>query len=91
MRKVLGASVYDLWSMMSRDFVVLTILSCIIAVPIAYFILNDWLESFSYRMGVPLWTFLAATGVTLVITLFTVSWHTLAAAGSNPVKSLRVE
>jgi ABC-type antimicrobial peptide transport system permease subunit len=90
-RKVLGASVYDLWSMMSKDFVVLTVLSCLIAMPIAYLLLNDWLESFSYRMGVPVWTFGAATGLTLLITLFTVSWHTLAAAGSNPVKSLRVE
>jgi putative ABC transport system permease protein len=90
-RKVLGASMYDLWSMMSRDFVVLAVLSCIIATPIAYLLLNDWLESFSYRMGVPVWTFGAATGLTLLITLFTVSWHTLAAAGSNPVKSLRVE
>ncbi len=90
-RKVLGASVYDLWSMMSKDFVVLAIVSCIAAVPIAYFLLTDWLETFSYRMGVPMWTFAAAAGVTLLITLFTVSWHTLSAAGSNPVKSLRVE
>jgi putative ABC transport system permease protein len=90
-RKVLGASIFDLWTMMSKDFVVLAILSCLIAMPIAYLLLNDWLESFSYRMGVPVWTFVAATAVTLLITLFTVSWHTLAAAGSNPVKSLRVE
>lgn len=90
-RKVLGASTYDLWRMMSRDFVLLAIISCAIAVPIAYFLLTDWLENFSYRMGVPLWTFIAATGATLLITLFTVSWHTLNAAVANPVKSLRTE
>lgn len=90
-RKVLGASTYDLWRMMSKDFVVLTIISCSIAIPIAYFLLTDWLENFSYRMGVPLWTFIASTGATLLITLFTVSWHTLHAAGANPVKSLRTE
>jgi putative ABC transport system permease protein len=90
-RKVLGASIYDLWTMMSKDFVLLAVISCMIAVPVAYVLLTDWLENFSYHMGVPLWTFVAATGVTLLITLFTVSWHTLNAAGANPVKSLRVE
>ncbi|HEX8059992.1 MAG TPA: ABC transporter permease [Cyclobacteriaceae bacterium] len=90
-RKVLGASIFNIWTMMSKDFVVLVIFSCVIAMPIAYLLLNDWLETFSYHMGVPVWTFIAATCVTLLITLFTVSWHTLSAAGSNPVKSLRVE
>ena len=90
-RKVLGASTYDLWQMMSKDFVLLAIISCVIAMPIAYFLLTDWLQNFSYHTGVPLWTFVAATVATLVITLFTVSWHTLNAAGSNPVRSLRME
>jgi putative ABC transport system permease protein len=90
-RKVLGASMYDLWSMMSKDFVVLTVISCTIAIPIAWFLLTDWLENFSYHMGVPVWTFVAATVVTLLITLLTVSWHTLNAANSNPVRSLRTE
>ncbi|HMJ70397.1 MAG TPA: FtsX-like permease family protein [Cyclobacteriaceae bacterium] len=90
-RKVLGASTYDLWQMMSKDFVVLAVISCAIAVPIAYFLLNDWLENFAYHMGVPIWTFVAATVVTLLITILTVSWHTLNAAGTNPVKSLRTE
>jgi ABC-type antimicrobial peptide transport system permease subunit len=90
-RKVLGASIYDLWTMMSKDFVLLAVISCIIAVPVSYVLLTDWLDNFTYHMGVPIWTFVAATAVTLLITLFTVSWHTLSAAGSNPVKSLRVE
>lgn len=90
-RKVLGASTYDLWRMMSKDFVFLVAISCIIAVPIAYLVLNNWLENFKYHMNVPVWTFFAATGATLIITLLTVSWHTLNAAGSNPVKSLKVD
>jgi ABC-type antimicrobial peptide transport system permease subunit len=90
-RKVLGASTYDLWQMMSKDFVVLAIISCVIAVPIAYLLLTDWLENFSYHLGIPIWTFLAATGATLLITILTVSWHTLNAAGTNPVTSLRTE
>lgn len=90
-RKVLGASIFDLWSMMSKDFVLLAVISCVIAMPIAYFLLNDWLENFAYHLGVPIWTFGAATAATLLITLVTVSWHTLSAAGTNPVKSLRTE
>lgn len=90
-RKVLGASTYDLWRMMSKDFVLLTVISCMIAIPIAWFLLTDWLENFSYHMGVPVWIFAAATVVTLLITLLTVSWHTLNAAGANPVRSLRTE
>jgi putative ABC transport system permease protein len=90
-RKVLGATTFDLWRMMSKDFVLLVAMSCVIAVPIAYIVLNNWLENFKYHMSVPLWTFFAATGATLMITLITVSWHTFNAAGSNPVKSLRIE
>jgi putative ABC transport system permease protein len=90
-RKVLGASTYELWRLMSKDFVFLTVLSCAIAIPIAYLLLTDWLENFYYHMGIPMWTFVAATGLTLMITLLTVSWHTLSAAGTNPVKSLKVE
>ena len=90
-RKVLGASTYDLWKMMSKDFVFLVAISCIVAIPIAYLVLNSWLENFKYHMNVPVWTFFAATGATLIITLLTVSWHTLNAAGSNPVKSLKID
>lgn len=90
-RKVLGATTYDLWRMMSKDFVLLVMISCLIAVPIAYVVLNSWLENFKYHTNVPVWTFFAATVTTLIITLVTVSWHTLNAAGANPVKSLKVE
>ena len=90
-RKVLGASLYDLWRLMSKDFVFLVLLSCAIAVPLAYIVLSSWLESFNYRLGIPWWAFVFATLGTLLITLITVSWHTISAASMNPVKSLRSE
>jgi ABC-type antimicrobial peptide transport system permease subunit len=90
-RKVLGASLYQLWRLMSTDFVILVLLSCAIAVPSAYFVLSSWLDSFSYHLGIPMWTFFAATLGTLVITMITISWHTVAAARVNPAKSLKTE
>jgi ABC-type antimicrobial peptide transport system permease subunit len=90
-RKVMGASHFDVWRLMSKDFVFLVLLSCLIAMPFAYFTLSSWLESFTYRLGVPWWTFIAASAGTLLITMITVSWHTLNAAGMSPVKSLRSE
>ena len=90
-RKVMGASHFDVWKLMSKDFVLLVLLSCVIAVPFAYMVLASWLEGFAYHLGIPWWTFVAATLGTLVITMVTVSWHTLSAAGMSPVKSLRSE
>jgi ABC-type antimicrobial peptide transport system permease subunit len=90
-RKVLGASLFDLWRLMSKDFVFLVLLSCAIAVPLAYIVLSSWLDSFNYRLGIPWWSFVFAALGTLFITLITVSWHTMSAASMNPVKSLRSE
>lgn len=90
-RKVMGASLLELWSMMSRDFVLLVILSGAIATPIAYKSLSGWLDGYAYRIAMPLWTFVAAITVTLAITLLTISWHTLQAAHKNPTTSLRSE
>jgi len=90
-RKVMGATVFDLWRMMSRDFILLVILSSCIAVPIAYQLLSAWLDEFSYRISLPFWVFVATTAGTLIITIVTVSWHTLYAARINPVNSLRSE
>jgi putative ABC transport system permease protein len=90
-RKVLGASIFDLWKMLSGDFVLLVVFSCTIAVPIAYYLLNEWLEGYQYRTGIPLWICVAASLGTLAITLTTVSFHTIQAARMNPVKSLRTE
>lgn len=90
-RKVLGASVYNLWSMLSRDFVTLVIISCVIAIPLSWYFLNGWLQAYEYRTDISWWVF-AVSGIgALVITLLTVSFQAIKAALSNPVKSLRTE
>jgi len=90
-RKVLGASVANLWRMLSRDFVVLVIISCLVAAPLAYYFLHDWLQKFEYRTDISLWIFLSTGVGAIIITLLTVSFQAIKAALSNPVKSLRSE
>ncbi|GAB4017224.1 ABC transporter permease [Spirosoma koreense] len=90
-RKVLGASVMSLWSLLSKDFVVLVIISCLVASPIAYFYLNDWLQGYKYRTEISWWIFAASGAGALTITLLTVSFQSIKAALANPVKSLRSE
>jgi len=90
-RKVLGASVINLWQMLSKEFVVLVILSCFIAIPIAYYFLHQWLQNYEYRTEISWWVFVAAGVGALVITLLTVSFQAIKAAIANPVKSLRTE
>ncbi len=90
-RKVLGASVYQLWKLLSKDFITLVLLSFTISVPIAYSVISAWLSGYDYRTEMPLWPFGVATIGTLFITLLTASWHTIHAAVVNPVKSLRTE
>lgn len=90
-RKVVGASVLGLWQMLSKDFVVLVIISCGIAIPIAYYFLSNWLSQYAYRTHIPVWILLLTCLGALTITLLTVSYQTLKAATMNPVKSLRSE
>lgn len=90
-RKVLGASVSNLWRLLSIEFIVLVLLSCVIATPIAYYYLNSWLSNYDYRIDVSWVVFVGATVVALVITLATVSFQAIRAALMNPVKSLRTE
>jgi ABC-type antimicrobial peptide transport system permease subunit len=90
-RKVMGASRFQLWQLMSRELAVLVVVSCVIAVPVAYSVLSSWLAGYAYRTSIPAWTLIAATLGTMLITLATSSWHTLQAASMNPVKSLRTE
>jgi ABC-type antimicrobial peptide transport system permease subunit len=90
-RKVLGASVTNLWGMLSKDFVVLVIISCFIAAPLAYYFMSKWLLKYEYRTGISWWVF-AASGIgAMIITLLTVSFQAVKAALANPVKSLRSE
>ncbi|HLZ16756.1 MAG TPA: FtsX-like permease family protein, partial [Cyclobacteriaceae bacterium] len=90
-RKVMGASVVNLWGMLSKDFVVLVIISFFIAMPTAYYFMNNWLQKYEYRTGIAWWIF-AASGIgALLITLLTVSYQSIKAALANPVNSLRSE
>lgn len=90
-RKVLGATVTNLWMLLSKDFVQLVIISILIATPIAYFAMHQWLQKFAYRAEISWWVFIAACISAIIITLVTVSFQSIKAALSNPVKSLRTE
>ena len=90
-RKVLGATVLNLWRMLNKEFVVLVLVSCIIASPIAYYALSSWLDNYEYRIDVSWWFFVAAAISALAITLATVSFQSIRAARMNPVGSLRME
>jgi putative ABC transport system permease protein len=90
-RKVLGASVFNLWKMLSKDFIALVVVACFIAVPIARYFLHRWLQQFPYRTEISWWIFAATVLGAVVITVMTVSYQALMAANKNPVKSLRTE
>ena len=90
-RKIVGASVFNLWKMLSKDFAVLVMISCLIAAPIAYFGLVSWLNQYEYRTEISLWIFAATSLAALVITLLTVSYQAVKVALMKPVKSLRSE
>jgi ABC-type antimicrobial peptide transport system permease subunit len=90
-RKVLGASVFNLWRMLSRDFFTLVIISCLIAIPIAWYFLHQWLQEYEYRTPVSWWIFVAAAAGALTITILTVSFQAIKAALANPIRSLRTE
>jgi ABC-type antimicrobial peptide transport system permease subunit len=90
-RKVLGASVTNLWQLLSKDFVLLVIISSAIAIPIAWYFLSGWLQKYQYRTAINWWIFASAIGSALLIAVLTVSFQAIKAAISNPVKSLRTE
>ena len=90
-RKVLGASVLNVWGLLSKEFVALLMISLLIAIPIAYYTMSHWLANYQYRTEPSLWIFgLSGLGA-LAITLVTVSFQAVKAAVANPVKSLRTE
>lgn len=90
-RKVLGANLSQLWILLSKDFVMLVFISCFVAVPVAYWALQSWLEGYEYRVALPWWIFIAASVGTLAITILTVSWHVIRVARVNPANTLKVE
>ncbi len=90
-RKVLGASAFSLWRLLSNEFTVLVIISLLIAIPVSYYFMYNWLQDYQYRTTLSCWIFVGAGAGTLLITLLTVSFQTIKAAMANPVKALRTE
>lgn len=90
-RKVLGASVGQVWILLSGDFVVLVLVGVIVATPVSLYFLRQWLQQFDYRIGISPWVFVGAAVMALVITVVTISFQAVRAALMNPVKALRSE
>lgn len=90
-RKVLGASVQNVVFILSKDFLLLVVLSFIIAAPVSWFIMHNWLQDFAYRITINWWVFGVAGALAFLIALSTISYQAIRAATANPVKSLRSE
>ncbi|MCS3737142.1 ABC transporter permease [Mucilaginibacter dorajii] len=90
-RKVLGATVLNLWQLLSKDFVVLVVISLLIATPVAYYFMHTWLQNYEYRTHIAWWVYAITAIAAIAITLATVSYQSIRAALANPVKSLRSE
>ena len=90
-RKVLGASLSVLWFQLSKEFIILVAISCVIASPVTLYFVRGWLQKYPYRTDIGIGVFLAAAALALLITLLTISYQSLRAASMNPVKSLRSE
>ncbi|MCR8556859.1 ABC transporter permease [Mucilaginibacter sp. BJC16-A38] len=90
-RKVLGASISQVWLLLSRDFILLVMISCVIASPIALYFLRNWLQKYDYRITIGPGVFVLSAVMALLITLITISFQAIKAALTNPVKSLRSE
>ncbi|MGY4536335.1 putative ABC transport system permease protein [Mucilaginibacter sp. UYNi724] len=90
-RKILGASMATITTLLSTDFIKLILLSVVIASPIAWYAMHNWLQNFAYRIAVPWWVFVFAGGIALVTAVVTISYHAIKAALANPVDSLRSE
>jgi putative ABC transport system permease protein len=90
-RRVLGASVADIATLLSKDFIQLVIVAILIASPVAWFVMHKWLKGYDYRINISAWIFIAAGSMTICIAILTVSFQAIKAAIANPVKSLRTE
>jgi putative ABC transport system permease protein len=90
-RKVLGAKVSGIITLLLKEFLVLILIANIIAWPVSYYFMTKWLNEFAYKTGISLWLFAAAGIIAMVITLLTISYQSVKAATANPVKSLRYE
>lgn len=90
-RKALGASAVSVFTLLSKDFLKLVLVAICIASPVAWWVMNKWLAGFAYRIDIEWWVFLLTGAVSLLIALLTVSYQSVKAALTNPIKSLRSE
>ena len=90
-RKVLGASISQVWFMLSKEFMLLVIISCFVASPVSFYYLNNWLQKYDYCTLINPFVFIIAGIAAIIITIITISFQAIKAAISNPVKSLRTE
>jgi ABC-type antimicrobial peptide transport system permease subunit len=90
-RKVLGASVRNITTLLSKDFLLLIGISSVIAFPLSWWAMHNWLQNYAYRVGINGWVFIAAALIAFLIALLTISFQSIRAAMANPVKSLRTE
>jgi len=90
-RKVLGASLLKITVLLSRDFLLLVLISLLIAAPVAWYVMHSWLQGFSYRVDIEWWIFVVAGALSMLISLLTVSYQAIRAASLDPVNSLRAE
>jgi putative ABC transport system permease protein len=90
-RKVLGASILGVTTMLSKDFLKLVAIAFLVATPIAWYFMHNWLQTYPYRINISVWVFAVAAFVTTLLSIVTVSFQAVKAALANPVKSLRSE
>jgi len=90
-RKILGANIMDIVMLFSKRFIILVLIAAVLAFPIAWVAMNDWLKDFPYRVNISLWVFAGAIVAAAAIALITVSFQSIKSALANPVKSLRTE
>lgn len=90
-RKVLGASIFNIWRLLSKDFALLVLIALLMAIPVAYYFMHNWLDNYPYRTTLSWWIFAVSGAGALIITLLTVSFQSIKAAVVNPVKSLKMD
>jgi putative ABC transport system permease protein len=90
-RKVLGADVFSIMALLSKNFLLLVLIAALVAFPLAWWTMNNWLKDFPYRVDISWWIFGIAIIAALLIAFITVSFQSIKAAMTNPVKSLRTE
>ncbi|MEM0933272.1 MAG: FtsX-like permease family protein, partial [Bacteroidota bacterium] len=90
-RKVLGASIVSITTLLAKDFMKLILFSILIGIPIIWYLMDKWLDGYEYRINMPWWAFGIAALITIGIALLTLSFHSIKAASANPVNSLKSE